>query len=184
MRKRYAALIVIHLVALAFAAYPYVMMATFEAPESSQKVSFSATPMPATPTHTPGASPTTEDTGTRVSFNHWDPHDIAYPNQIDIVSPRSNSTLPTGYLYLQVGVSSSNWLINGVFYTADWIIGPQPIWYYNLRAAETALFATVAIPNVPEGSHTLSVHANLHDDTLLTSSVSFSVEPTNFKVGA
>lgn len=177
MRKNFAVLLVIHLAALSFTAYPYVAMATFDAPESSQNASYSPTPLPPTPTPTPEAGTATKDPQITVTFNHWDPHDIAIPTKIEIISPRSNDSLPEGYVYLMVGISSSKWLINGVFCTADWFSGPQPIWYYNLRSTETVLYAMVIFTGVPAGDHTVSVHANLHDGTFLTSSVSFYLEP-------
>ena len=116
MRKKFAALLVIHLAALSFTAYPYVAMATFDAPESSQNASYSPTPLPPTQTPTPEAGTATKDPQITVTFNHWDPHDIAIPTKIEIISPGSDS-LPEGYVYLMVGISSSKWLINGVFCT-------------------------------------------------------------------
>lgn len=175
MRKKYAALIGIHLVAVALIVYPYVAMTTYNVPEPPQNATFPEAPMPPTPA--PEANATTKSPLITVSFNHWDPHDISIPTRIEIVSPRSNDSLPEGYVYLMVGVSSSKWLINGVFYTADWFSGPQPIWFYNLRSTETVLYAMVIFTGVPAGNHTVSVHANLHDGTLLTSSVSFCLTP-------
>ncbi len=76
---------------------------------------------------------------------------------------------------LQVGVSSNNWLINGVFYTDDWQEGYHPIWFYNLGTCTTALFATVTLFGIPDGSHTIVVHANLHDGSHMQASISFYV---------
>lgn len=176
MRKKFTALIGIHLVAVVLVVYPYALMATSEAPEPSQNSTYSTASI--LPTPTPEANATESYPMVTVSFNHWDPHDSPTPTLIEIVSPRNNHSLPEGYVYLMVGVSSSKWLINGVFCTADWFSGPQPIWFYNLRSAETVLYAMVTFTGVPAGNHTVSVYANLHDGTFLTSSVSFRLEST------
>lgn len=182
MRKKTVAIIVIHIIAIAFAAYNYSITSTYEIPNSS----LTATPLP-TPTLTSTPSPTSTQASTntlypiRLSFIEWDPHSLPFPTQIYIIYPEENDNYTTsvGELYFRVGFSSNKWIINGVFYTADWISGPQPIWYYNLGTCVNALCATISFTGLHIGNHTIAVHMNLHDGSYFTKSITFTVTPRN-----
>ena len=171
MRRKLAAATVIAIAAIALFSYHYWLLSDFEAKSLSPTPT--ATPCP-TPT-IPPSTPTVGEPKVTVSFIEWDPHNSSYPTQIVILYPNNETYTAGWWPELQVGVSSNNWLINGVFYTADWQEGYQPIWYYNLGARQNALFARVTLTGVPDGTHTIVVHANLHDGSHIQSSVTFSV---------
>jgi hypothetical protein len=176
MRKKFALLTAVHLVMLAFVAYPYLVYATSQPSEQSVTLSQSATP--ALPTSPPTSSPeaVSANSQARVSLIEWDPHNCSWPNQVTIRYPHKNDSLLEGLVYMQVGVSSSKWLINEVFYTGDWFSGREQIWYYNMGTCATALYAVVPVC-IPEGTHSIVVEALLHDGTLLSALVSLTFEP-------
>lgn len=171
MRRKLATATGIAIAAIALFTYHYWLLTDFEAKSLSPTPT--ATPVP-TPT-IPSSTQSTGDPKVTVSFIEWDPHNSSYPTQIVILYPRNETYAAGWWPELQVGVSSNNWLINGVFYTADWQDGYHPIWFYNLETCQNALFARVPLTGIPDGPHTIVVHANLHDGSRIQSAVSFSV---------
>jgi hypothetical protein len=170
MRKKSVALIAIHLIAVTLIAYGYSVSVTSITPELMPTTTASPAPLPT-------AAPASYSTEPHIVVYpiRWDPHNLSIPTMISILSPQQNQNYTSGYVYLSVGVSSSDWIINGVFYTTDWIDGPQPIWFYNLSTCETALYASISFMGVPDGNHRLTIHMNVHDGTYLSQTVTFTV---------
>ncbi len=175
LRKRIAA-IVICVFAVALFVYHYSLLAKIETQKPAPTPTATVTLSP-NPTSAP-ANESTDEPKVKVSFIDWDPHNSSYPTQIVILYPHNETYTAGWWPQLQVGVSSDYWLINGVFYTADWLDGYHPIWFYNLGAYRTALYATVSLEGIPDGTHTIVVHANLHDGSHMQTSVAFTVNST------
>jgi hypothetical protein len=135
-----------------------------------------ASPSTALPSPTP--EPTTVATTTppepTVSFTLWHtnspvlqpPADqLAHvPPICEIESPENQTVLQTNNFTLNVNVASYFWIINSVYYEADWIEGIHQIFGVQPNGID-ALNASITVnfSEIPDGNHTLTVYANTHD---------------------
>jgi hypothetical protein len=121
-------------------------------------------------------SPTPEP---KIFSTYWDapPGVITQSPTIIVLSPQENDTYSTDDVSLQVNVGSENWVINSIYYEADWREGIHRIFTVqdqpNLEwALRTSL--TVNFTGVPNGSHSITVYANLHNHEHGSSTVHFT----------
>jgi hypothetical protein len=91
-----------------------------------------------------------------------------------VLSPR-NMTYQNNTVALEVNIKSIHWLINGVFYSADWLSGYHPLYFYELQQATKEVNCTEILTNIPQGTHNVWVFAKLHDGTSVYCSVEFTV---------
>ncbi len=155
-------------------------------------------PIP-TPSPTPTLSPTPQRTSNptsfaepTVSFTRWyttspnlQPGDrLAHiPPIIEMVSPQNQQLFQTSNVTLKVNVASPFWIIDSVYYKADWlegihkIFGVQPNYVDALNASITVNFT-----EIPDGNHTVTVYANTHDDSHSNATVLFLTESCPPKV--
>ncbi len=161
MKKKFAALAVISIVALAVATY-YSANALIE-PQKE----------PATPTPTP--APPTPPTVTRTA---WDNRDPNRTTEVIILTPQNGSS-QTSNLTLEFNATTSMWAINSIYYRADWLSGD----YHRIFGLEMvqhsgysdAYTFTMDFAGVPVGNHTVEVVANLHDDSHAGATLNFTV---------
>ena len=121
-------------------------------------------------------SPTPEP---KIFSTYWDapPGVITQSPTIIVLSPKENDTYSTGNVSLQVNVGSEFWVINSIYYEADWREGihriftvqDQPNMEWALRTSLTVNFT-----GVPNGSHSITVYANLHNHEQGASTVHFT----------
>ncbi len=125
--------------------------------------------------------------GPIVSFTQWNtstPAIEAPANRladihpiVEITSPQNQTTFQTSNVTLTIDVASYFWIIDSVYYQADWqagihqIFGVQPNYEDALNATITATFT-----QIPLGNHTVEIYANTHDDTHASSAVAFLTE--------
>lgn len=141
-------------------------------------------------TPTPTSSPdTTSILEPRVSFTQWHTSSPVIqppanrladiPPIVEIVSPENQTILQTSKVTLTVNVASYFWIIDSVYYQADWqegvhqIFGVQPNYIDALNATITATFT-----QIPNGNHTIEISANTHDNMHTHSTVTFFVQNT------
>ena len=145
-----------------------------------------ASPSTALPSPTP--EPTTVATTTppepTVSFTLWHtnspvlqpPADqLAHvPPICEIESPENQTVLQTNNFTLNVNVASYFWIINSVYYEADWIEGIHQIFGVQPNGID-ALNASITVnfSEIPDGNHTLTVYANTHDCSHSFATVTF-----------
>jgi hypothetical protein len=140
-------------------------------------------PQPEAPASTPvptkppvPSTPTDENT----TVTAWDQVNTIYPNQLTIITPE-NMTRQKGDLTLQVNVTSDYWMINGVYYKADWLGDNYYQLYYYVKQSDCtsqqflAITLTANFAGIPVGNHTIMVVANYHDDSHTYGTVNFSV---------
>jgi hypothetical protein len=122
-----------------------------------------------------------------VSFTYWDgaPSWIPQPPIVRIVSPQNNKTYRTNNFSLIVNVASQFWVIDSVYYEADWIEGHhriftvQPTSEMSLKVTITANFT-----EIPDGNHNITVYANTHNDAHAFSSLFFITDFSPPKISA
>ncbi|MGD0449515.1 MAG: PKD domain-containing protein [Candidatus Bathyarchaeia archaeon] len=96
---------------------------------------------------------------------------------VEIMSPRNQTTFQTSNVTLTVNVASYFWILDSVYYQADWqdgvhqIFGIQPNYEDALNATITAAFT-----QIPIGNHTVEIYANTHDGMHTFSTVTFLTE--------
>jgi len=96
------------------------------------------------------------------------------PPICEIESPENQTVLQTNNFTLNVNVASYFWIIDSVYYEADWIegihqvFGVQPNGIDALNASITVNFS-----EIPDGNHTLTVYANTHDGSHSFATVTF-----------
>jgi hypothetical protein len=101
------------------------------------------------------------------------------PPIIEITSPENQTIFQTSNVTLTVNVASYFWIIDSVYYRADWqegihqIFGVQPNYIDALNATITAIFT-----QIPNGNHTIEISANTHDNMHTLSAVTFLVQNT------
>jgi hypothetical protein len=101
------------------------------------------------------------------------------PPIVEIVSPENQTIFQTSKVTLIVNVASYFWIIDSVYYQADWqegihqIFGVKPNYVDALNATITATF-----PQIPNGNHTVEISANTHDKMHTLSTVTFLVQNT------
>jgi hypothetical protein len=134
------------------------------------KPALAQTPTP-TPQYTPTPTPTIPEP--TVSFTLWYTNSPVIqppanrtadiPPICEIVSPENQTVLQTNFT-LKVNVASYFWVIDSVYYEADWIegihqiFGVQPNYVDALNASITVNFG-----EIPDGNHSVTVYANSHD---------------------
>jgi hypothetical protein len=98
------------------------------------------------------------------------------PPICEIVSPENQTLLQTRNFTLNVNVASYFWVIDSVYYEADWIegiheiFGVQPNYVDALNASITVNFT-----EIPDGNHTITVYANTHDGSHSFATVVFQI---------
>ena len=96
---------------------------------------------------------------------------------VEIISPGNQTTFQTSNVTLTVNVASYFWIIDSVYYQADWqngvhqIFGIQPNYEDALNATIMANFT-----QIPLGNHTVEIYANTHDGMHALSTVTFLTE--------
>jgi len=121
-----------------------------------------------------------------VSFSPWhtsspviqppESQEAHVPPIVDIMSPENQTVFLTNNVTLTINVATYFWIIDSVYYQADWqegihkIFGIEPN-YYGLNAS-----IVVTFPQIPYGSHTVTVYANTHDNSHSNATVTFITE--------
>jgi hypothetical protein len=120
-----------------------------------------------------GADPTPEP---EVSFTYWDaPRGAITQSPTVIILSPQDKTYNTNNIILKVNVGSQDWVLNGVYYEADWREGARRI--FNIQTSDSlkrTVSLTVNFTEVPDGSHNITVYANTHDGAYTSSSVFFT----------
>jgi hypothetical protein len=99
------------------------------------------------------------------------------PPICEIVSPENQTALQTNNFTLNVNVASYFWVIDSVYYNADWIEGIHQIFGIQPHGIEPLNASiTVNFSEIPDGNHTLTVYANTHDSSHSFATVIFSTE--------
>jgi len=136
---------------------------------------------------TPSPSPTPQEP--TVSFTLWHtdspvmqaPTDrLAHiPAVIGIESPENQSVWKTNAISLKVDVASYFWVIDYVYYEADWLNGRHQIFSVQPNYTD-ALNASINVNfnDVPSGSHNITVYATTNDGSHSSANVSFVTYPT------
>ena len=96
------------------------------------------------------------------------------PPICEIESPENQTVLQTNNFTLNVNVASYFWIINSVYYEADWIEGIHQIFGVQPNGID-ALNASITVnfSEIPDGNHTLTVYANTHDCSHSFATVTF-----------
>ena len=139
-----------------------------------------------TPTPTPMPTPTSTPPEPTISFTLWytnspviqPPADreADIPPICEIASPENQTVLQTSNFTLNVNVASYFWVIDSVYYEADWIegnhqiFGVQPNYVDALNASITVNFT-----EIPNGNHTVTVYANTHDGSHSFATIVFQI---------
>jgi len=95
----------------------------------------------------------------------------------EITSPQNQTIFQTSNVTVTIDVASYFWIIDSVYYQADWqegihqIFGIQPNYEDGLNATITATFT-----QIPLGNHSVEIYVNTHDDMHASSTVAFSTE--------
>ncbi len=98
------------------------------------------------------------------------------PPICEIASPENQTVLQTNNFTLNVNVASYFWIIDSVYYEADWIqgihqiFGIQPSYIDALNASITVNFS-----EIPDENHTVTVYANTHDGSHSFATVIFQI---------
>lgn len=114
----------------------------------------------------------------KVSFTLWDAPSgaITQSPTIIILSPQ-NKTYSTNNITLTVNVGSQFWVIDSVYYEADWQEG-----YHRIFTVQSSYVPSLKVSinvnftGIPNGSHRVTVYANMHNDAHGSSSVSFTTD--------
>jgi hypothetical protein len=140
-------------------------------------VTVQSTPITPSPSSTP-QEPT-------VSFTLWHtdypviqaPTDrLAHiPAVIEIDSPENQSVWQTNAISLKVDVASYFWVIDYVYYEADWLNGRHQIFCVQPNYTD-ALNASITVnfTDVPSGPHNITVYATTNDGSHSSANVSFT----------
>ncbi len=114
----------------------------------------------------------------------WGDPTVKYPNGVAVVSPQ-NTTYKTSNLTLTVNVTTAFWVINSVYYKADWLGDYHRIYTINYQpvigAHSQAITINVKFTGIPDGNHTILVLADYHDYSYITETASFSVNTSAAK---
>lgn len=170
LKRKTVALTLVTLIALAFIAV------NLSNQQKGLLYTAIALPSAASPSPTPEPTPVATLTPPEptVSFALWltnspvmqPPADqLAHiPPICEIVSPENQTVLQTSNFTLNVNVASYFWIIDSVYYEADWIEGIHQIFGIQPNGID-ALNASITVnfSEIPDGNHTLTVYANTHD---------------------
>lgn len=111
-----------------------------------------------------------------VSFTYWDAPmgAITKSPTIIILFPQESETFSTNNVTLKVNVGSQNWVIDSVYYEADWQKGLHRIFTVQ-QSYQAALKVTITanFTEIPDGRHNITISANTHDGAHASSSVFF-----------
>jgi hypothetical protein len=97
------------------------------------------------------------------------------PPVIQIAFPANHTTIYTKDVTLTVNVAAYFWIIDSVTCKTDWqtgshtLFGIQPSYVDSLNATITVIF-----PQVPQGSHTVTIYANTHDSMHTEATLTFT----------
>jgi hypothetical protein len=97
------------------------------------------------------------------------------PPLIQIASPANHTTIHTTDVTLTVNVATYFWIIDSVYCKTDWqpeihqLLGIQPNYVDSLNATITATF-----PQVPKGTHIVTIFANTHDSMHAEATLTFT----------
>jgi len=121
----------------------------------------------------------------QVSVAYWDAPvgAITHPPTIIILSPQNNGTYNTTNIILKVNVGSQNWVIDSVFYEADWMEGEHRIFtgvYHFAWSQQVSI--NVNFTAIPDGRHNITVYANMHNREQYSFSVLFTTDETPPKI--
>jgi hypothetical protein len=96
------------------------------------------------------------------------------PAVIVIESPENQSVYQTNAISLKVDVASYFWVIDYVYYEANWLNGRHQIFSVQPNYTD-ALNASINVnfPNVPSGQHNIKVYATTNDGSHSSTNVSF-----------
>jgi hypothetical protein len=96
----------------------------------------------------------------------------------EIVSPENQTILQTNNFTLSVNVASYFWVIDSVYYNADWVEGIHQIFGIQPSGGADSINASITVnfSEVPYGNHTLMVYANTHDGSHSFATLVFSNE--------
>ncbi len=122
-----------------------------------------------------------------VSFTQWHTNspiiqppairEAHIPPIVEIISPENQTIIQASNFTLTVDVASYFWIIDSVYYQADWqdgihqLFGIQTNYVNSLNASIVATFQ-----QIPFGNHTLTVYANTHDNSHSNATVTFPTE--------
>lgn len=109
-----------------------------------------------------------------------EPSFVTQSPTIIIVSPQ-NEICKTNNITLKVNVGSAFWVINSVYYKADWLEGYHRIFTVQPTGG-FAVCITVNFTEIPDGSHNITVYANLHDGSHGSSPVFFTTNASPPKI--
>jgi hypothetical protein len=183
LKRKTVALTLLTLVALAFSGFNL---------SNQQKRLLSTTyALPSTASPSSTLEPTPVATATplepTVSFTLWHTNSSVLQTPADqlahiapiceIVSPENQTVLQTNNFTLNVNVASYFWVINSVYYNADWIEGIHQIFGIQPHGIE-ALNASITVnfSEIPDGNHTVTAYANTHDGSHSFATVIFLTE--------
>ncbi len=154
---------------------------------SNQQKDFLYTAIALSPALEPTPSATLTPPKPTISFTLWHTNSsvIQQPtNELDhmppiceIVSPENQTKLPTNNFTLNVNVASYFWVINSVYYNADWVEGIHQIFGIQPNGIDAYNASiTVNLSEIPDGNHTVTVYANTHDNSHSFATAIFSTE--------
>jgi hypothetical protein len=96
---------------------------------------------------------------------------------IIIISPQDNETYVTDNVIFRFNVGSEYWVIDSVYFEADWLDGvhrvdlKRPNYDWARKASITVNFT-----GVPDGIHSLTAYANIHNGSKGSCSVFFATD--------
>jgi hypothetical protein len=105
------------------------------------------------------------------------------PPVVEIASPINQTVFQTSNVTITVDAASYFWIIDSVYYQADWqdgihqIFGIQPDYMDALNAT-----ITVSFTQIPIGNHTVAFYANTHDNMHTNMAVTFTTEGYSPKI--
>lgn len=134
-----------------------------------------------TPTTKPTPSPSpTAPTDSSITVIGWGDRHSLYPSKATVTSPQ-NRSYQTSSLTLKLNVTTASWVLNSVYYQADWIDSSYHRLYYvgnSQVSGEYARAITIEanFTNIPTGSHIVNIVANYHDGSHAYDSVGFTID--------
>ncbi len=99
------------------------------------------------------------------------------PPIVEIASPVNETVFQISNVSIVVNVASYFWIIDSVYYQADWqegihqVFGIQPNYTDSLNAT-----ITVSFTKIPIGNHTVMFFANTHENMHTNMTVTFTTE--------
>ncbi len=182
LKRKTVASTLLTLIALAFIA---VNLSNQQNDHLSTTLALPSTASPS-PTPQPTPIPTPTPPEPTISFTLWYTNSPVIqlpadrladiPPICEIVSPENQTVLQTSNFTLNVNVASYFWIIDSVYYEADWIEGIHQIFDIQPNYVD-ALNASITVnfTEIPNGNHTVTVYANTHDGSHSFATVIFQI---------